>query len=186
MSNEIRVGQEWTNDDGRRFVIDRFRDEMAWGALVVDGQSGTIGVGLARLDDPAHGWKLTRDIRTIGLEPAEIAALDRGASMILGNPREDMPPLVDGQELLGVEGWHFDEEPKPGARQVKLLLKSAVKMAVKGLTSVEIGRVLGEKFPDSPSGDDAAWEQFVPFWTEAAPGVGFDGKVWLMSVEVLP
>jgi hypothetical protein len=58
--------------------------------------------------------------RLIGITKAEHEALKRGATLILGQPREGMQPIGAGQELLAIVGYVPGDAPRMDAERMRL------------------------------------------------------------------
>lgn len=63
--------------------------------------------------------------RLIGITKAELEALKRGATLILGQPREGMQPISAGQELLAIVGYVPGDTPRMDAERVRLRVIAA-------------------------------------------------------------
>jgi hypothetical protein len=83
-------------------------------------------------------------MRTIGFTRSEFVAIERGATAILGEPRGGMPEIVEGQELLAIDGWNFGDLVSPGAKQVRLRVAGPpVFVRVENLQDFDAVKILG-------------------------------------------
>jgi hypothetical protein len=128
----------------------------------------------------------TENTRIIGPTPAEFAALDRGATLILGVPSEGMQPIREGQELLAIEGWNPGDEPRMDVRRQRLLVTGQpVYALMQNLSHEQRQAITGIRSIYS----DDSWHELdaltAAIAKEARDGFGTNTPKLLIPVKVL-